>query len=84
MTKSNQTLKSLSWQSISSKIGDLGKAVLPAQMTVGEVQSLLNTSIKLDGKDYRIGAVNTYRGNIQITAFPSNGNGSSQRTMQVG
>jgi len=83
MRNNGSIAKSLSWRSIPSKIGDLGKAELPPDMTIGEILELLNTSLKLDGKDYQIGSIQSYKGTIQVTAFPSNGNGTGLRTMHV-
>ena len=84
MNGNGSIVRSLSWHSISSKIGALGKAALPEDLTIGEAQSLLNTSIKLDGKEYNIGAIQSYKGTIQVTAFPANSNSNGQKTMQVG
>jgi hypothetical protein len=68
-------LKSLSWRSIPSKIGNLGKAELPEDMTIEEAQSLLNTTLKLDGQDYQVGSIQSFKGAIQVTTFPANSNG---------
>ena len=79
-----EIIRSLSWRPIPSKIGDLGTASLPLQMTLAEALSLTNQNITLDGKSYRIGTPQVYRGTFQITAFPANGNNGDRRTMQVG
>jgi hypothetical protein len=51
-----ETVKTLSWRSMPSKIGDLGKAILPPDMTIAEVLTILNQQITLDGQPYRLGS----------------------------
>lgn len=77
-------LKSLNWYSIeaNTSTGKVGKAELPTDMTIGEALGFIGQTVKdKEGHEYRLGAIASWRGRLQITAFPNNGNG--KESMQL-
>lgn len=73
-----QKIKELEWYSITANTatGKVGKADLPDEMTVADALSLLDKIIKdSEGDEYRTGAISSYRGRLQLTAFPVKSSG---------